>query len=176
MVNRKLIIKFIILVAALFYCIMTLRIDDIENTRISKDFLQEPQIFIPVNIATEEFDQRQVDKGHSPWRLDLVQSTITFVSLKISPEGIKGPFPVKEENIKIIQESNIVSIVEVKGNTPINRVYFQRLIRQNETGIWTVVGYDEVSVLNLRANKNEQICYLDESFTFACNIRQSLIN
>ncbi|AUI35654.1 hypothetical protein CWI35_03175 [[Bacillus] caldolyticus] len=35
------------------------------------------------------------------------------------------------------------AIVEVDAhNTPIKRVYLKRLIRQDATGIWTVVGYD----------------------------------
>jgi hypothetical protein len=35
------------------------------------------------------------------------------------------------------------AVIEVAGNkTPIRKVYLERLVRQDSTGIWTVVGYD----------------------------------
>jgi hypothetical protein len=64
------------------------------------------------------------------------------VSLKISPEGIKGEYPIKYEELKITQNTGKDAIVEVNANnTPISKVYLKKLIRQENTGIWTVVGY-----------------------------------
>lgn len=108
-----------------------------------QEFATKPKIEVPVDLEIEKFEQQQVDEGHKPWRLDPIQTTITFVSLKISPEGVEGPFPVKVEDLKIIQQTDKVAIVEVSGDkTPISRVYLKRLIRQDNTGIWSVVGYD----------------------------------
>lgn len=50
----------------------------------------KPQIEVPVNLEAEEGDQKNVDSGHSPWKLDPAFVTQVFVSLKISPDGIKG--------------------------------------------------------------------------------------
>lgn len=142
---KKTIVSFLLFITiCLLLCTVVLSNEDLVNVRIRKDlFIKKPEIIVPVNIIVEENSQRQVDGGHSPWRLDLIQSTITFVSLKISPEGVHGPFPVKEKDIHVLQESQVVAIVELVGDYPVKRVYFQRLIRQDSTGIWTVVGYDE---------------------------------
>jgi beta-lactamase regulating signal transducer with metallopeptidase domain len=108
-----------------------------------EEFITKPQIEVPVDLEVEKFEQQQVDEGHKPWRLDPIQTTITFVSLKISPEGVEGPFPVKLEDLKVIQQTDKVATVEIGGDkTSVNRVYLKRLIRQDSTGIWSVVGYD----------------------------------
>lgn len=103
----------------------------------------KPQVEIPVDLQAEENEQKSVDAGHSPWRLDPVYVAQVFVSLKISPEGIEGDYPIKYEDLKIVHNDGKTAIVEVAGdNTPVGRVYLKRLIRQDSTGIWTVVGYD----------------------------------
>jgi len=108
-----------------------------------EEFVTKPQIEVPVDLEIDRFEQQQMDEGHKPWRLDPIQTAITFLSLKISPEGVEGPFPVKEEDIKIIQQTDKVATVEVSGDkTPVSRVYLKRIIRQDSTGIWSVVGYD----------------------------------
>lgn len=105
----------------------------------------KPKVEVPVDLAAEEGDQKNVDSGHSPWKLDPVFVTQVFVSLKISPEGIQGDYPIKYEDIRIIQNNGKEAVAEVSGNeTPIKRVYLKRIVRQNNTGIWTVVGYDPV--------------------------------
>jgi len=102
-----------------------------------------PKVEVPVNLKIEENSQKSVDEGHSPWRLDPVFVAQVFVSLKISPEGIKGDYPIKYEELKILKENEKEAVVEVTvSKTPIKRVYLKRLIRQDDTGIWTVVGYD----------------------------------
>jgi len=102
-----------------------------------------PKVEVPVNLKIEENSQKSVDEGHSPWRLDPVFVAQVFVSLKISPEGIKGDYPIKYEELKVIKENEKEAVIEVTASkTPIKRVYLKRLIRQDDTGIWTVVGYD----------------------------------
>ncbi|HOM03304.1 MAG TPA: sigma-E factor regulatory protein RseB domain-containing protein [Acetivibrio sp.] len=107
---------------------------------------EKPQIKIPVDLGVEENEQKSVDAGHSPWKLDPVYVAQVFVSLKISPEGIEGDYPVNYEDMKVIKNNGIDAIVEISGNaTPVRRVYLKKLIRQDSTGIWTVIGYDPVA-------------------------------
>jgi hypothetical protein len=100
-------------------------------------------IQVPVDLEIEKNDQKSVDAGHSPWRLDPVFVSQVFVSLKLSPQGIIGDYPIKTEELKLTQKNDVEAIVEVNGSkTPIKKVYLKRLVRQDATGIWTVVGYD----------------------------------
>ena len=102
-----------------------------------------PKVEVPANLKIEENSQKSVDQGHSPWRLDPVFVAQVFISLKISPEGIQGDYPIKYEELKVLKKNKKEAVVEVTASkTPIKRVYLKRLIRQNDTGIWTVVGYD----------------------------------
>lgn len=103
-----------------------------------------PQVEVQYNVEVEKNTQKSVDKGHSPWRLDPVATTQVFVSLQISPSGIEGEYPIELNNLKLLNSDNEVAIVEVNDpDTNIHTVYLKRLIRQEESGIWTVVGYDE---------------------------------
>jgi outer membrane lipoprotein-sorting protein len=103
----------------------------------------KPQVEVSVDLKAEEGDQKNADAGHSPWKLDPAFVTQVFVSLKISPEGIQGNYPVKDEEIKVVQNTGIDAVVEVNSNkTQIRKVYLKKLVRQDNTGIWTVVGYD----------------------------------
>lgn len=102
-----------------------------------------PQVKVPVDMKILENQQKSVDAGHSPWHLDPAFVAQVFVSLKISPEGIKGDYPIKYEEFKTIQDTGEEVIIQVNtANTPISRVYLKRLVKQDSTGIWTVVGYD----------------------------------
>lgn len=110
------------------------------------EFADKPQVKVPIDLEKEKNDQKSVDAGHSPWKLDPIFVTQVFVSLKISPEGIQGDYPIKYEELKVIKNNGKVAIIEVPGDkTPIRRVYLERLIRQDSTGIWTVIGYDPVT-------------------------------
>jgi len=101
------------------------------------------EVEVPVNMVVEENAQKSVDEGHSPWKLDPAFVTQVFVSLLILPEGIQGDYPIPYENIKIIRKTGASAIAEISSDkTTINRVYLKRLIRQDSTGIWSVVGYD----------------------------------
>ncbi|MFU0825615.1 LolA family protein [Clostridium sp.] len=105
--------------------------------------VDEPQVKVPVDLEIEKAEQKNVDAGHSPWKLDPAFVSQVFVSLKISPEGIVGDYPIKYEEFKVIKNTGKKAVVEVSGDrTPIRKVYLERLIRQDSTGIWTVVGYD----------------------------------
>ena len=58
-------------------------------------------------------------------------------------QDIQGDYPIKYEELKVVQNNGKEAVVEVIGTkTPIRKVYLKRLIRQDSTGIWTVVGYD----------------------------------
>lgn len=55
---------------------------------------------VPVDMEAEENEQRSVDSGHSPWKLDPVYVAQVFISLEMSPNGIEGDYPVQYENLK----------------------------------------------------------------------------
>ncbi|WP_207653582.1 hypothetical protein [Clostridium peptidivorans] len=117
----------------------------IEISSLEEKFSDKPKVKVPVNLKIEENDQKSVDAGHSPWKLDPAFVAQVFVSLKISPEGIEGDYPIKYEDLKVVKNTGEEAIVEVPGDkTPIRRVYLERLVRQDSTGIWTVIGYDPV--------------------------------
>jgi len=98
---------------------------------------------VPYDFTVEENDQKSVDAGSSPWKLDPIFTAQVFVSLLISPNGITGEYPIATEDLKIIQNNGKDAIVEVTGDkTPIKKVYLKRIVRQDSTGIRTVIGYD----------------------------------
>lgn len=87
--------------------------------------------------------KNSVDAGHSPRKLDPVFVTQVFASLLLSPEGIVGDYPIAYENIKIILNNGIDAIAEIKDEKSVAKyVYLKRLVRQDDTGIWTVIGYN----------------------------------
>lgn len=105
--------------------------------------ITNPKVKVPVDLEIEKNEQKSVDAGHSPWRLDPIFVSQVFVSLKLSPQGITGDYLIKTEDLKLAQNNAEEATVEVSGSkTPIKKVYLKRLVRQDSTGIWTVVGYD----------------------------------
>lgn len=111
----------------------------------AKEYTINPQVEVPYDITKERNDQKSVDQGHSPWRLDPLFTTQVFVSLQITPEGIKGEYPIEMENLKLLHSTIDTAIVEVNDkDTVIKYVYLKRLIKQDPSGIWTVIGYDNL--------------------------------
>lgn len=106
-----------------------------------QDLASKAQVRVPVNQEIVEADQKQVDRGSSPWQLDPLQVSLTFVNLKVTPEGIQGEPAIPMSSFTLAANNSAEAIVEVAAG-PIKRVYLKRLIRQDETGIWSVVGYD----------------------------------
>jgi outer membrane lipoprotein-sorting protein len=124
---------------------LSLFIKDLANGTLylSEESFGKPQVEVAVDLEAEKGDQKNVDEGHSPWKLDPAFVAQVFVSLKISPEGIVGDYPIDYEELKIVQNNGKEAVVEVASEkTPISKVYLKRLVRQDNTGIWTVVGYD----------------------------------
>jgi len=102
-----------------------------------------PDVKVEPDLEIERADQIAADNGHSPWKLDPVFVAQVFVSLQISPEGVTGDYPVAYENLALIKQTDRYAKVEVRSDkTDITAVYLERLLRQDETGIWTVIGYD----------------------------------
>ncbi len=113
----------------------------------STETVGEPKIKVEVDQLAEENEQKSVDAGHSPWKLDPAFVAQVFASLLLSPEGIVGDYPIAYENIEIISNNGIDAIAEIKDEKSIAKyVYLKRLIRQDDTGIWTVIGYDPAPV------------------------------
>ncbi len=105
----------------------------------------KPQIEVPYDLEAEQNDQKSVDAGHSPWKLDPAFVAQVYANILISPEGIIGDYKIPYEAVKIIENNGISAIAEIDSKDTIaQRVYMKRLVRQDDTGIWTVVGYDPV--------------------------------
>jgi outer membrane lipoprotein-sorting protein len=105
--------------------------------------VKEPQIKVKVDQSVEENEQKSVDGGHSPWKLDPVFVAQVFASLLLSPEGIVGDYPIAYEDIEIIENNGTDAIAKIEDEKSIAKyVYLKRLVRQDDTGIWTVIGYD----------------------------------
>lgn len=103
----------------------------------------KPQVEVPVDLEIEENEQKSVDAGHSPWKFDPVFVAQVFASLKLSPEGIAGDYPISYESLEVERNTGVEAIIRVNDDkSPISRIYLKKLIRQDNTGIWTVVGYD----------------------------------
>jgi len=107
----------------------------------NQELVSRAKVKVPVDMAIEQANQKQVDSGSSPWQLDPLQVSLTFVNLKVTPEGIQGEPKIPMPSFILATNNSVEAVVEVDEG-PIERVYLKRLVRQDETGIWTVVGYD----------------------------------
>lgn len=114
---------------------------DLALPEVNQQLVDQAEVKVEVDMDIVRADQQQVDRGSSPWQLDPLQVSLTFVNLKVSPQGIVGEPKIGPESFTLAINNGIEAIVEVSQG-PISRVYLQRLMRQDETGIWSVVGYD----------------------------------
>jgi len=107
----------------------------------NQDPHDQPAIKVEVDMEIVKRNQQQVDSGSSPWQLDPVQVAFTFASLQISPNGINGEPPLAYKSLKIASNNGSDAVIQISEG-PIKTVYVKRLIRQDQSGIWTVIGYD----------------------------------
>lgn len=114
---------------------------DLTMPNSDQDLVSKAQVKVSVDKDVVEADQKQVDRGSSPWQLDPLQVSLTFVNLKVTPEGIQGEPEIPMSSFKLAINNSAEAVVEVADGL-IERVYLKRLVRQDETGIWSVVGYD----------------------------------
>ena len=116
-----------------------------------KSFHNQPtkdiaQVEVPYNLRELKREQASVDEGHSPWKLDPIFVAQVFSSVLISPNGIIGDYPIAYDEITLICKDSKKAIVAITNNKSIaKKVYLNRLVRCNNTGIWTVIGYDTSS-------------------------------
>ncbi|MHB8072741.1 hypothetical protein [Desulfosporosinus fructosivorans] len=101
----------------------------------------QPTVKVEIDMEIVKNNQKQVDAGSSPWQLDPVQVAFTFAVLQISPEGIEGEPPLDYNSLKFISNTGTDALIQILDG-PVKTVYVKRLIRQDQSGIWTVVGYD----------------------------------
>ena len=100
----------------------------------------DPQVEVSVDMEVERNSQQQVDGGHFPWMLDPVQVAGAFLLGQFG-EQMGDPAALVDEHIRVVHNDGRRAIVEVEVG-PVARVYLERLVRPDESGIWTVVGYD----------------------------------
>ncbi|MFC6548354.1 hypothetical protein [Cohnella cellulosilytica] len=61
----------------------------------------------------------------------------------MSPEGIVGEGSLGIGKLELVHKNGTTAMIDVHDDSaPVAQVYLERLVRQNDTGIWTVVGYD----------------------------------
>jgi len=109
----------------------------------SEQAANRPQIKLELDMEALENEQKSVDAGHSPWRLDPVYVAQVFASLLLSPEGISGDYPIAYEDIELLENNGLEAVAYIHDEKSIARlVYLKRPVRQDESGIWAVVGYD----------------------------------
>lgn len=106
-----------------------------------QDLSSRAKVKVPVDLEIVRADQKQVDGGHTPWQIDPLSVALTFVNLQVTPEGIVGEPQIPYRTFTMEKNTGAECIVRVSEG-PISKVYLQRLVRQDESGIWTVVGYD----------------------------------
>mgnify|MGYP001167358185 CR=1 FL=1 len=99
-----------------------------------------PQVEVQVDMEIAANDQKQVDGGHSPWQLDPVMVSVSFVNQKVYEGTFEGP-NIGEDLCTVEASDGVRSIVSINKG-PVAKVYLQKLVRQDESGIWSVVGYD----------------------------------
>jgi ABC-type glycerol-3-phosphate transport system substrate-binding protein len=104
---------------------------------------QTGEVPVDNDMATEEDSQASVDEGHSPWRLDPAQVAQSFVGGLMEPGGIVGDMPIPLEDFEVTQNAGGEAVVVVNNDeSPAATVYLKQLVRQDDTGTWSVVGYD----------------------------------
>lgn len=101
----------------------------------------QPKVTVKVDMEVVKNNQQQVDTGSSPWQLDPAQVAFTFAIMQIYPEGIHGEPPLDYNSLKVTTNTGTDAVIQISEG-PIKTVYVKRLIRHDESGIWTVVGYD----------------------------------
>jgi len=105
------------------------------------DLTGKARVKVPVDYELARANQQQVDGGSSPWQLDPLQVALTFVNLLVTPEGITGEPQIAMTSFSPVANNGVEAVVAVDAG-PVQYVYLKRLIRQDESGIWSVVGYD----------------------------------
>jgi|SRR5680860_414527 len=101
----------------------------------------QPSVKVAIDMDIVKNNQQQVDSGSSPWQLDPMQVAFTFAALQISPSGINGTPPLDYDSLKVSTNTGTDAVIQISEG-PVKTVYVKRLIRQDQSGIWTVVGYD----------------------------------
>lgn len=159
-------------------------LSDGENN-YDEELINKPQIKVAVDREREENDQKSVDQGHSPWKLDPAFVAQVFVSLQLSPEGITEKYPINIEELVLKSKTEQEAIIEISSDkTPINRVCLEKIVRQDSTGIWSVVGYDlkeeEIvgnfkALIENRAKLSEIIDFIDSNIKFLSKENASII-
>jgi len=85
---------------------------------------EKPQIEVPVDLKVEKNEQKKRGCGTFTVETGSCLCRTSIVSLKISPEGIEGEYPVSYEDMEVVKNNGIEAVVEISGdNTPVRRVY-----------------------------------------------------
>lgn len=101
----------------------------------------KPEITVPYNLNVEKELQQIVDNGNDSWRLNPINTAHFFIISQIT-EPIKED-SIHSKNISLLYCNDSTAVLKVNDNqTNIHTLYLKRLIKQDPTGIWTIIGYD----------------------------------
>lgn len=112
---------------------------DLDFPQPMDEFAVDMQYAVEVDMEAAERDQQQVDAGHSPWMLDPRQVAAVFAFTTAGAEEAPGQPPF--DTAIVVVNTGTEAVVEWDEG-PVARVYLKRLVRADESGIWSVVGYD----------------------------------
>ncbi|HEY3314490.1 MAG TPA: hypothetical protein VGL40_04320 [Bacillota bacterium] len=87
--------------------------------------------------------QEQVDSGHSQWRLDAAQVAATTLEGRMIPGGGGPVHRVPTSAFKQVLNGGALAIFEITDPaSPWTKIYLNKPVKQDSTGIWVVVSYD----------------------------------
>ena len=119
--------------------------NDIILTNQAKEYDLQPQIEVQYDLSKEKINQKRVDEGLLPWRIDPITNSQTFLEIALSNNELVGEGKIEKTDLTLLHSTLDTAIVEVKSQiTDIKYIYLKRLVRQTPTGIWTVIGYDSL--------------------------------
>lgn len=144
---------------------------------LDSGFPRVPEIIAAIDWEAERDLQEQVDQGHKPMMLDPIQVAYDF----ISRQGDASSSNVKMTSAGMFEEDNRIAAIEIIGDyVSVKRVYLKKLIRQDPTGIWTIVGYDqwnpEEDTKVILENKPDMISDLDMNISGRSKANRFLIS
>jgi hypothetical protein len=129
------------------------------------DLVGQARVKVPADLNSAAAEQVQADSGKFPWAggVDPMYISFIFVNEQVCPPGtfsvpktpddaaqppgagsVKSLFgqpKIPDTSFEQVANNGVEAVVAV-ADGQIRQVYLKRLVRQDETGVWSVVGYD----------------------------------
>jgi outer membrane lipoprotein-sorting protein len=127
------------------------------------DLVGQARVKVPADLNSAATEQLQADSGKFPWAagVDPMYISFIFVNEQVCPPGtfsvpktpdaaqpgtgsaksLFGQPKIPYTSFEQVANNGVEAVVAV-ADGQIEQVYLKRLVRQDETGVWSVVGYD----------------------------------